>query len=56
MTPLTIVKKILKSLNYDPKIYNPKAIRNKISNCKNELLSPSDYERYIASDYEKCCK
>lgn len=49
---LTIVKKILKSLNYDPKIYNPKAIRNKISNCKNELLSPKDYERYIASDYE----
>ena len=50
---LTIVKKILKTLNYDPKIYNPKAIRNKISNCKNELLSPSDYEKYIASDYEK---
>ncbi len=50
---LTIVKKILKSLNYDPKIYNPKAIRNKISNCKNELLSPHDYEKYIASDYEK---
>ena len=50
---LTIVKKILKNLNYDPKIYNPKAIRNKISNCKNELISPSDYEKYIASDYEK---
>ena len=50
---LTIVKKILKSLNYDSKIYNPKAIRNKISNCKNELLSPADYEKYTASDYEK---
>ena len=50
---LTVVKKILKSLNYDPKIYNPKAIRNKISNCKNELLSPKDYEKYIAGDYEK---
>ena len=50
---LTIVKKILKDLNYDPKIYNPKAIRNKISSCKNELLSPKDYEKYIASDYEK---
>ena len=49
---LTIVKKILKSLNYDPKIYNPKAIRNKISNCKNELLTPKDYEKYIAGDYE----
>ena len=50
---LTIVKKILKSLNYDPKIYNPKAIRNKISNCKNELLTPRDYEKYVAGDYEK---
>ena len=50
---LTIVKKILKTLNYDPKIYNPKAIRNKISNCKNELLGPSDYEKYVAGDYEK---
>ncbi len=50
---LTIVKKILKSLNYDPKIYNPKAIRNKISNCKNELLTPKDYEKYVAGDYEK---
>ncbi len=50
---LTIIKKILKSLNYDPKIYNPKAIKNKISNCKNELLTPKDYERYVASDYEK---
>lgn len=50
---LTIVKKILKSLNYDPKIYNPKAIRNKISNCKNELIFPKDYEKYVASDHEK---
>ena len=50
---LTIIKKILKSLNYDPKIYNPKAIRNKISNLKNELLLPKDYEKYVASEYEK---
>ena len=50
---LTIIKKILKSLNYDPKIYNPKAIKNKISNCKNELISPSEYERYASSEYEK---
>ncbi len=50
---LTIIKRILKELNYDPKIYNPKAIRNKISNCKNELLSPHDYEKYVASEYEQ---
>ena len=50
---LTIVKKILKELNYDPKMYNPKAIRNKISNCKNEMIMPKDYEKYAVSDYEK---
>ena len=50
---LTVVKKIIKDLNYDPKIYNPKAIRNKISSCKNELISVHDYERYAVSDYEQ---
>ena len=50
---LIVVKKIIKDLNYDPKIYNPKAIRNKISSCKNELISAHDYERYAVSDYEQ---
>ncbi len=50
---LTVVKKILKDSNYDPKIYNPRAIRNKISGCKNELMSPEKYERYATSEYEK---
>lgn len=50
---LTVVKKILKDLNYDPKLYNPKAIRNKISSCKNELMTPNDYEKYATSEYEK---
>ena len=50
---LTVVKKILKDMNCDPKIYNPRAIRNKISSCKNEMTSPEMYERYAVSDYEK---
>ena len=50
---LTVVKKIIKDMGYDPKIYNPKAIRNKISSCKNEMISPTMYERYAISDYEK---
>ena len=50
---LTVVKKIIKDLGYDPKIYNPKAIRNKISSCKNEMTSPEMYERFAVSDYEK---
>ena len=53
---LTIVKKIIKDMDYDPKIYNPRAIRNKISSCKNELMTPEQYERYAVSDYEKVVK
>lgn len=50
---LTVIKKILKDMNLDPKQYNPTAIRNKISSCKNEIMSPKDYSNYASSDYEK---
>ena len=50
---LTVVKKLIKDLGYDPKIYNPKAIRNKISSCKNEMISAKAYERFAVSDYEQ---
>ena len=50
---LTIIKKILKDLDLDSKIYNPSAIRNKISGCKNELMGPKEYEKYAASEFEK---
>ena len=54
---LTVVKKIIKDLGYDPKIYNPRAIRNKISSCKNEMITPAKYEHYAVSEYEKViCK
>jgi len=53
---LTVVKKIIKDMGYDPKIYNPRAIRNKISSCKNEMTSPTQYERFAVSDYEKVIK
>ncbi len=53
---LTVVKKIIKDMGYDPKIYNPRAIRNKISSCKNEMTSPAQYERFAVSDYEKVIK
>ncbi len=50
---LTVVKKIIKDAGYDSKIYNPRAIRNKISSCKNEMMTPSTYEKFAVSDYEK---
>ena len=50
---LTIIKKILKDMNLDPKIYNPRAIRNKISSAKNELMDSKRYSRYVNSEYEE---
>ena len=49
---LTIVKKIIKEMNLDTKQYNAKAIRNRISSCKNDLVTPEDYKKYTVSDYE----
>ena len=50
---LSIVKKILKEKNLDPKEYNPKTIRNKISGAKNELMNPTEYEKYALTDLEQ---
>ena len=50
---LTLIKKILKDLNLDPKVYNPKAIKNRISGAKNELIDEFEYEKYCNTDYEK---
>ncbi len=50
---LTIIRKILKDMDLDPKVYHPKAIKNKISGCKNEFVSPEEYEKYAASEYEQ---
>mgnify|MGYP002624071295 CR=1 FL=1 len=42
---LTVVKKIMKDLNLNPKFYNARDIRNKISSAKNELMDPDKYSR-----------
>ena len=40
----TVVKKVIKELNLDDKQYNPGAIRNAISNAKNQMLGPLAFE------------
>ena len=47
---LTVVKKVLKELNIDQNRYNPKYIRNQISSCKNETVTPDDYEKLVNDD------
>ncbi|MBO5376551.1 MAG: UvrD-helicase domain-containing protein [Bacilli bacterium] len=50
---LAVIKRILKENDMDPKEFNPNAIRNKISSCKNEMMGPNDYEKYAISDFDK---
>ena len=50
---LSIIKKILKSKNLDPKKYSPYAIRNRISFIKNEDLSEVEISRTINSPLDK---
>ncbi len=50
---LTLIKKILKDYNYDPKVYNPKGIKAKISSCKNELVTAENYEKFVSTPYEE---
>ena len=42
---LTVVKKIMKDLNLNPKFYNARDIRNKISSAKNELMDPEKFSK-----------
>lgn len=50
---LTVIKKILKDLNLDPKEYNPRAIRSKISGAKNELMTVAEYAKFTNTDFEE---
>ena len=52
---LSIIKKILKSENLDPKKYNPYFIRNRISLIKNEMLSEAEMDRVFNTDIDKLC-
>ena len=42
---LTVIKKIMKDLNLNPKFYNARDIRNKISSAKNELISVDKFSK-----------
>ncbi|KFN01545.1 ATP-dependent DNA helicase PcrA [Bacillus clarus] len=52
---LTVVKKIMKERNIDPKKFDPRSILSGISNAKNELLSADKYAKQIsiADPFEK---
>jgi len=58
---LTIVKKLMKDLNMNPKYYNARELRNKISSAKNELITPDkfkkhEYDEKVIILYKKYCE
>lgn len=50
---LTLIKKILKELDKDANVYNPRAIRSKISGAKNELIDAKKYSLFANTEFEK---
>ncbi len=58
---LTLIKKILKDMNIDPKVFSPYMIRNKISSSKNEFIMPEEYKKFVCNEeddvvYKVYCK
>ena len=53
---LSIIKKILKDKNLDPKHYSPYYIRNKISFIKSQMLSDLEIDKYFNTDIDMIAK
>ena len=49
----TLVKDVLRQLNYSDKQYNPRSILSLISRAKNESISPQKYERIADGYFER---
>ena len=44
---ITLIKSVLKEMQLREELNNPKAVQNRISNAKNQLMSPAEYENDI---------
>jgi len=53
---LSIIKRILKEKNLDPKHYSPYYIRNKISFIKSQMLSNEEIEKYFNTEIDIVAK
>ncbi|ERL64205.1 DNA helicase PcrA [Schleiferilactobacillus shenzhenensis] len=50
---LTLIKRLLREANIDPKQYDPKALLGAISNAKNNLTNPQEFAKSAVSPFEK---
>lgn len=49
----TIMRQVLKKLDLDPKLYKDRSVLSQISNAKDELISPDEFELAAGSYYHK---
>jgi len=49
----TIMRQVLKKLDLDPKLYKDRSVLSQISNAKDGLISPDEFELAAGSDYHK---
>lgn len=49
----TLVKQILKEFNVDEKQYDPRSVLSAISNAKNDLLNPKDYQTKAQGPFQE---
>lgn len=49
----TLVKNCLKDLSIDDKLFNERAVMSEISNAKNEMLTPAEYQAKAMGDFRK---
>ena len=50
---LTMIKKIMRELNLDTQIYNPRSIRNIISGNKNGMVDSNGYEKFVHTEFDE---
>jgi DNA helicase II / ATP-dependent DNA helicase PcrA len=50
---LRMIKRCLTELGVDPKRYPPRAVQNKISGAKNQLIDPSGYSEAMVGGFEE---
>ncbi len=49
----TVIKRLVKEMNIDPKKFDPRTILGSISSAKNELKTPADFAKTANSYYEE---
>ncbi len=49
----TLLKRILKSMGLRDKEYHPRTISSQISKCKNQLMTPEDWQKETATEWEE---